>query len=186
MRHKIRGRKLHRPTDQRLALFANLACSLIEHEQIETTLAKAKDLRSFVEKMITLGKANTLASRRQALSFLRQEESVKKIFIVLAPRYAKRNGGYTRVIKSGFRTGDSAAMAYIELLDRDAAVKGARQKADVASKKIDAPVTGAPQAEAKSAAPSGVVKPTVDKGTKGAAKQTAAPKATAHRKVLGP
>jgi len=185
MRHKIRGRKLHRPTDQRLALFANLACSLIEHEQIETTLAKAKDLRSFAEKMVTLAKANTLASRRQALSFLRQEESVKKLFTVLAPRYAKRNGGYTRVVKSGFRTGDSAAMAYIEFLDRDENAKGARQKTDVASKKAAAPAA-APQTETKSSAPAGVVKPTVDKGSKGAAKQTAAPKATAHRKVLGP
>jgi len=171
-----------------MALFANLACSLIEHEQIETTLAKAKDLRSFVEKMITLGKAGTLVARRRALAFLRQEEALKKVFSVLAPRYVKRNGGYTRVIKSGTRTGDAAAMAYIELLDRDANAKGARQKADVALKKATAPDNAQQASVAEAKAPIGGAgaKPAVDRGAKVGAKTTAAPKAAAHRKVLGP
>ena len=130
MRHNISGRKLNRPTSHRKALFSNLVCSLIEHEQITTTLPKAKDLRSFADKMITIAKKNSLAARREALAFLRSEEAVKKLFDVLGKRYEKRNGGYTRVIKAGLRYGDCAPMGIIEFVDRDVNAKGLRQKND--------------------------------------------------------
>lgn len=109
-------------------MFANMAVALIENEQITTTLPKAKELRPIVESLITLGKKGGLANRRRALSILRDDSSVKKLFSVLAERYKKRNGGYTRVIKSGFRYGDAAAMAMIEFVDRDEAAKGAKQR----------------------------------------------------------
>lgn len=190
MRHNMHGRKLGRPTDQRLALFSNLACSLIEHEQITTTLAKAKDLRSFVEKMITLGKKNTLASRRQAGAFLRHEEAVKKIFDVLAPRYKSRAGGYTRVMKAGARPGDAADIAIIELVERDAAAKGKRQKDFIAKN-----ASGTSARDIKAAAERAAAKAGVMAGERKApAKEKAAPKqkvgttpkAAAHRKVIGP
>ena len=108
----------------RTAMFANMSASLIKHEQIVTTLPKAKELRPFVEKLITLGKRGTLHARRQAISQVRDVEQVGKLFAVLGPRYAERQGGYIRVLKAGFRHGDNAAMAVIELVDRDPSEKG--------------------------------------------------------------
>ncbi len=182
MRHNINGRKLNRTSSHRKALFSNLVCSLIEHEQITTTLPKAKDLRSFADKMITIAKKNTLAARRQALAFLRSEEAVKKLFDVLGKRYEKRNGGYTRVLKSGFRYGDCAPMGIIELVDRDVKAKGLRQKTLVeASKKAEKePVEKkeAPKAEAKK------IKDVKSSDVK-TKKTGTTPKATAHRKVIG-
>jgi large subunit ribosomal protein L17 len=131
MRHRLSGRKLNRTKSHRRALFANMAVALITHEQIKTTLPKAKDLRSVVEKLITLGKRGDLHARRQAAATLRDEAAVKKLFDVLGPRYAERNGGYTRVLKAGFRYGDAAPMAFIELVERDVDAKGAEDKARV-------------------------------------------------------
>ncbi|SCA55274.1 50S ribosomal protein L17 [Candidatus Terasakiella magnetica] len=131
MRHRMSGRKLNRTKSHRRALFANLAVALLTHEQIKTTLPKAKDLRSVADKMITLGKRGDLHARRQALATLRDEAAVQKLFDVLGPRYKERNGGYTRVLKAGFRFGDAAPMAFIELVDRDADAKGAADKARV-------------------------------------------------------
>jgi large subunit ribosomal protein L17 len=124
MRHGIKGRKLNRTKAHRRALFANLSANLIKHEQIKTTLPKAKDLRPVVEKLITLGKNGSLAARRQALAFLYDEKIVTKLFDVLGKRYSARNGGYLRVIKAGYRFGDNAPMAIIEFVDRDVAEKG--------------------------------------------------------------
>jgi large subunit ribosomal protein L17 len=124
MRHGLSGRKFNRTKGHRRALMANLANALLKHEQITTTLPKAKDLRPYVERMITLGKKGTLAHRRLAAGRLRDESIVQKLFNVLGPRYKDRNGGYTRVIKAGFRHGDSAPMAVIELVDRDMDAKG--------------------------------------------------------------
>lgn len=124
MRHGIAGRKLNRTKGHRRALLANLACSLIEHEQITTTLPKAKELRPYVEKLITLGKAGTLHARRQAIATLQSEEKAKKLFDVLGARFKARAGGYTRIMKAGFRYGDAAPMAIIEFVDRDVAEKG--------------------------------------------------------------
>jgi large subunit ribosomal protein L17 len=128
MRHGLSGRKLNRTSSHRKALFANLAQALIEHEQITTTLPKAKDLRPVVEKLITLGKKKTLAARRQAISEVRSEDVVAKLMGPLADRYQTRNGGYVRIIKAGFRYGDNAPLAIIELVDRDEAAKGAKDK----------------------------------------------------------
>ncbi|MGD9649948.1 MAG: 50S ribosomal protein L17 [Dongiaceae bacterium] len=124
MRHGIAGRKLNRKSQHRLAMFSNMAVALIKHEQIETTLPKAKELRPVVEKLITLGKKGTLDARRRALSMMQDETQVKKLFDVLGKRYAKRAGGYCRVLKAGFRYGDAAPMAIIEFIDRDVAAKG--------------------------------------------------------------
>ena len=124
MRHGIAGRKLNRKSSHRIALLKNLSKSLIVNEQIETTLPKAKDLRPFVEKILTLGKLNTLHSKRRVLSYLGDQSLVNKVFDVLAKRYSKRNGGYVRIIKSGFRYGDSAPKAIIELVERDIDAKG--------------------------------------------------------------
>lgn len=128
MRHAVAGRKLGVTTSHRQAMFANMAVALIEHEQIKTTLPKAKDLRPVVERLITLGKKGGLANRRRAFAILRDEEAVKKLFDMLAKRYAKRAGGYTRVLKTGFRYGDAAATAFIELVDRDPEAKGAKDR----------------------------------------------------------
>mgnify|MGYP001378879728 CR=1 FL=1 len=128
MRHRISGRKLNRKTSHRMALLKNLAKSLITNEQIETTLPKAKDLRPFVEKIVQSGKNNSLHSRRKVFSFLRDNILVNKVFDVLAKRYANRNGGYTRVLRSGFRYGDAAPKAIIELVDRDISAKGYADK----------------------------------------------------------
>lgn len=126
MRHGLSGRKLNRTSAHRKALFANLAQALIEHEQITTTLPKAKDLRPIVEKLITLGKKKTLAARRQTISQIRSQCLAAKLMGPLADRYKARNGGYVRIIKAGFRYGDNAPLAIIELVDRDQAAKGAK------------------------------------------------------------
>ncbi|HRK24848.1 MAG TPA: 50S ribosomal protein L17 [Beijerinckiaceae bacterium] len=128
MRHGNRGRRFNRTASHRKAMFANLAQALITHEQIVTTLPKAKDLRPVVEKLVTLGKRGDLHARRQAVAQVRDADVVKKLFDVLGPRYKARNGGYTRVLKAGFRFGDSAPMAVIEFVDRDVDAKG---KADL-------------------------------------------------------
>src|SRR5216683_3835424 len=124
MRHGNAHRKLSRKPQHRRAMFANMAAALIKHEQIVTTLPKAKDLRPIVEKLITLGKRGDLHSRRRAIAEVRDVPMVKKLFEVLAPRYKERNGGYTRVLKAGFRYGDNAPVAVIELVDRDETAKG--------------------------------------------------------------
>jgi large subunit ribosomal protein L17 len=124
MRHRLRGRKLNRTTAHRKAMFANMAAALIKHEQISTTLPKAKDLRPVVERLITLGKRGGLHARRQALAVLKDAKLTEKLFSALAERYKERNGGYTRVLKAGFRFGDAAPAAVIELVDRDPAAKG--------------------------------------------------------------
>jgi len=124
MRHGMSGRKLGRTSEHRKALFANMAAALIKHEQIKTTLPKAKDLRPIVEKLITLGKRGGLHCRRQAISQIRDAKLVDKLFTTLAERYKNRAGGYTRVLKAGFRHGDMAPVALIELVDRDTAAKG--------------------------------------------------------------
>ncbi len=124
MRHGMSGRKLNRDSSARKALFVSLANALLKHEQIKTTLPKAKDLRPVAERLITLGKRGDLHARRQAYAFLRDDKVVAKLFAVIGPRYAARNGGYCRVLKAGFRYGDCAPMAIIELVDRDPAAKG--------------------------------------------------------------
>jgi large subunit ribosomal protein L17 len=124
MRHGFAGRRFNRSASHRKAMLANLAASLIKHEQIVTTLPKAKDLRPVVERLVTLGKKGDLAARRQAVAELGDEAQVKKLFDVLAKRYAERKGGYTRVLKAGFRHGDSAPRAVIEFVDRDVNAKG--------------------------------------------------------------
>ncbi|MWD26576.1 50S ribosomal protein L17 [Aquicoccus sp. SCR17] len=129
MRHGSGYRKLNRTHEHRKALWANMAGSLIEHEQIKTTLPKAKELRRIVEKLVTLGKRGDLHARRQAASQLKQEMHVAKLFDVLGPRYAERSGGYIRIMKAGFRYGDMAPMAIIEFVDRDESAKGAADKA---------------------------------------------------------
>lgn len=133
MRHARGYRRLNRTHEHRKALFSNMAGSLIEHEQIKTTLPKAKELRSVVEKLITLAKRGDLHARRLAASRLKEDKDVAKLFDVLGPRYAERKGGYTRVLKAGFRYGDMAPMAIIELVDRDVDAKGAADKARVAA-----------------------------------------------------
>lgn len=125
MRHQVRGRKLGRTSAHRKAMFANLAIALIKHEQITTTLAKAKELRPQVERMITLGRRGGLHARRQLLTSLHGDTAIaEKLMSTLAERYAERPGGYTRVLKAGFRYGDAAPMAVIELVDRDPDAKG--------------------------------------------------------------
>ncbi len=124
MRHGMHGRKLGRTSSHRKALFMNMAHALIKHEQIKTTLPKAKELRPVVEKLITLGKKGGLANRRRAHAVLRDDAIVTKLFDVIAERYKDRSGGYARVLKAGFRYGDAAPMAIIELVDRDVSAKG--------------------------------------------------------------
>ena len=124
MRHGNSGRKLNRTASHRKALFANMAASLIEHEQIVTTLPKAKELRPIVEKLVTLGKRGGLHARRQAVAQIRSEKMAKRLFDEIAPRYADRNGGYLRIMKAGFRYGDNAPVSVIEFVDRDVDAKG--------------------------------------------------------------
>jgi len=124
MRHGVAKRKLNKSISHKRSMFANMTVSLIKHEQIKTTLPKAKELRPIIEKMITKARTKDLHARREALSFLRDEVAVEKLLSVLVDRYASRNGGYTRVLKAGFRYGDMAPMAYIELVGRDVAAKG--------------------------------------------------------------
>ncbi len=124
MRHRWSGRKLNRTSSHRKAMFANMATALVKHEQITTTLPKAKELRPIVERLITLGKRGGLHARRSALRVIRDEKAIDKLFTTLAPRYADRPGGYTRVVRAGYRYGDAAPVAIIELVDRDPEAKG--------------------------------------------------------------
>jgi large subunit ribosomal protein L17 len=124
MKHRVAGRKLGRTSEHRTALFRNMAAALIKHEQIKTTLPKAKELRPYVEKLVTLAKHGGLSNRRLAISRTGDLTQVAKLFDVIGPRYANRNGGYIRVLKAGFRQGDAAPMAIIEFVDRDTAAKG--------------------------------------------------------------
>ena len=124
MRHRVAGRKLQRTTSHRNAMFRNMAAALIKHEQITTTLAKAKELRPYVEKLVTLAKKGGLSNRRLAHARLMDDTQLVKLFDTIAPRYAERSGGYTRVIKAGIRASDAAAMAIIEFVDRDVSAKG--------------------------------------------------------------
>jgi large subunit ribosomal protein L17 len=133
MRHGKAGRKLSRTPSHRKAMFANMAASLITHEQIVTTLPKAKELKPIVDKLVTLGKRGDLHARRQAISEIGDKAAVGKLFETLGPRYKDRNGGYTRVLKAGFRQGDSAPVAVIELVDRDPEAKGAADRARAAA-----------------------------------------------------
>ena len=129
MRHGNGYRKLNRTHEHRKAMFANMVCSLVEHEQITTTLPKAKELKRIADKVITLAKKGDLHARRMLISKVRQHDAVKKLIDVLGPRYASRQGGYSRVLKAGFRHGDMAPMAVIEFVDRDVSAKGASDKA---------------------------------------------------------
>lgn len=138
MRHGMKHRKLNMPRSQRRALFSNLTNALLTHEQINITVPRAKELRTFADNMITYAKKGDLNSRRLALAFLRDETVVSKLFSTLAERYKERNGGYTRVLKAGIRYGDAAPMAIIELVDRDVNAKGASDKARVAAEKAAA------------------------------------------------
>ncbi len=138
MRHGYGHRKLNRTAEHRKAMFANMACSLIEHEQIKTTLPKAKELKPYFEKLITLAKRGDLHARRLAASQIRQGAAVKKLFDVLGARYQDRKGGYARVLRAGFRYGDMAPMAIIELVDRDSDAKGAGDRARVAAEEAAA------------------------------------------------
>ena len=124
MYHGRSKRRFNRTAEHRKAMFANMSCALIKHEQIITTLPKAKDLRPVIEKLVTLGKRGDLHARRQAIAQIKDVALVKKLFEVLGPRYKERNGGYTRVLKAGFRYGDNAAMAVIEFVDRDVNARG--------------------------------------------------------------
>ena len=179
MRHKVAGRTFNRDTNARKALFIGLAKNLIEKEQIKTTLPKAKDLRGVVEKLITRAKVDTVANRRLTAAELGNgsEKTVKKLFAVLGPRYAKRPGGYTRVLKAGFRYGDAAPMAIIELIDRDENAKKVAPKT-VAAEKTE------PVAKEEKAAKA----PKAEKATKttkvAAEKKAAAPKATGAKKAV--
>jgi large subunit ribosomal protein L17 len=144
MRHAIAHRKLNRKPEHRRAMFANMAAALIRHEQIVTTLPKAKDLRPIVEKLVTLGKRGDLHARRQAIAEMRDLAMVKKLFDVIGPRYKTRNGGYTRVLKAGFRYGDSAPVAVIEFVDRDVDAKGRDDRARYDAARAAAPAAAAP------------------------------------------
>jgi len=128
MRHRKSGRKLNRTASHRKAMFANMAAALINHEQIKTTLPKAKELKPFVEKLVTLAKRGDLHARRIAISRVRDEAMVKKLFEAIGPRYEDRHGGYTRVLKAGFRYGDNAPIAVIEFVERDESAKGAEDR----------------------------------------------------------
>lgn len=180
MRHGMKGRKLNRTSSHRKALFKNLSNALLKHEQIKTTLPKAKDLRSVVEKIITLSKNDTVANRRRAMSKLQDKEMVAKLFTVLGPRYKDRNGGYTRVLKAGFRYGDMAPMAIIELVDRDVTAKGkdSGQVVEVAEEVKEAPKKEEAKKPAAKKAPA---KKTAEKkapAKKATAKKSPAKKAT--------
>ncbi|MCW5700186.1 MAG: 50S ribosomal protein L17 [Rhodospirillales bacterium] len=138
MRHRMSGRKLKSTSSHRKAMFANMTVSLLKHEQITTTLPKAKELRRVADRIITLGKRGDLHARRQAASFLRDDTVVRKLFATLADRYRSRPGGYTRVMRAGFRRGDNAPIAVIELVDRDPDAKGAEDRARVAAEEAAA------------------------------------------------
>jgi large subunit ribosomal protein L17 len=137
MRHGFKGRQLNRTSEHRKAMFSNMSASLIKHEQIVTTLPKAKDLRPIVEKLVTLAKKGGLHARRQAIAELKDLDQVKKLFDTLAARYKDRKGGYTRIMKAGFRYGDNAPVAVIEFVDRDVSAKG-KDSGPVAPKQEEA------------------------------------------------
>lgn len=137
MRHGKSGRKLNRTSSHRKAMFANMAASLITHEQIKTTLPKAKEIKPIMDKLITLAKRGDLHARRQAMSQVRDEAAVRKLFGVLGERYTDRQGGYTRVLKAGFRYGDNAPIGVIELVDRDVEAKGAADRARVEAEEVE-------------------------------------------------
>ena len=137
MRHRMSGRKLNRTSSHRKAMFSNMLVALLTHEQITTTLPKAKELRKLADKMVTLGKRGTLHARRQAASTLQDKDAVSKLFDSLAERYKEREGGYTRVLKAGNRYGDNAPMAVIELVDRDPDAKGAADKERVEAEEAE-------------------------------------------------
>ena len=139
MRHGMSGRKFSRTSAHRKAMFENLALALLKHEQIKTTLPKAKDLRPIVEKLVTLGKRGDLHARRQAIAEMRDVAMVKKLFEVIGPRYKERHGGYTRVLKAGYRYGDSAPVAVIEFVDRDVDAKGKEDRERHEAAKAAAP-----------------------------------------------
>ena len=143
MRHGRSGRRLNRTVSHRKALFSNMAASLIEHEQITTTLPKAKELRPIVEKLVTLGKRGDLHARRQAIAAIGSDVLAKRLFETIAPRYATRNGGYLRIMKAGFRYGDNAAMAVIEFVDRDTSAKGAADRARTAAEETESEAVAA-------------------------------------------
>jgi len=143
MRHGKSGRKFSRTASHRKAMFANMAVALITHEQIVTTLPKAKDLRPIVEKLVTLGKRGDLHARRQAIAQLRDVSAAKKLFETLGPRYQERQGGYTRVLKAGFRHGDNAPVAVIEFVERDVDAKGASDRARTAAEEGNAETAAA-------------------------------------------
>jgi large subunit ribosomal protein L17 len=143
MRHGKTHRKFSRRSDHRRAMFANMVAALIKHEQIITTLPKAKDLRPIVEKLVTLGKRGDLHARRQAIAEMRDIPMVKKLFEVIGPRYKDRQGGYTRVLKAGYRFGDSAPVAVIEFVDRDVEAKGQEDRARHAAVKASMPAEAA-------------------------------------------
>ncbi len=124
MRHKLKGRKLNRTSSHRAAMFANMATSLIMNEQIKTTVPKAKELRPFVEKLVTRARDNSLAARRAIISKIKDKKAAEKLMSVLATRYSTRPGGYTRIVKAGYRYGDASPIAYIEFIDRDINAKG--------------------------------------------------------------
>ena len=142
MRHGFKGRRFARSISHRKSMFANLAVSLLEHEQIVTTLPKAKELRPVVEKLVTLAKRGDLHARRLAMARMRDEGMVKKLFETIGPRYKERNGGYTRIMKAGFRYGDNAAQAVIEFVDRDVDAKG-KDSGPVREKKAEETATAA-------------------------------------------
>ncbi|MEM0990082.1 MAG: 50S ribosomal protein L17 [Pseudomonadota bacterium] len=133
MRHGFAHRRLNRTPEHRKAMLANMACSLIEHEQIKTTLPKAKEMKAYMDKLVTLAKRGDLHARRQAAARIKQAPAVAKLFSTLAERYQDRSGGYTRVLKAGFRYGDMAPMAIIELVERDPEAKGAGDRARLAA-----------------------------------------------------
>lgn len=141
MRHGISGRKFNRPTAHRKSMFANLAKSLVQYEQIKTTLPKAKDLRPIVEKLVTLGKRNTLHARRQLIAKLGDKEIAAKLLDVLAKRYETRQGGYIRIMKAGYRYGDNAPMAIIEFVDRDVSAKPKAEKVVEPEQDVQMPAT---------------------------------------------
>src|SRR5437899_10261992 len=144
MRHGHAHRKLNRKAEHRRAMFANMAASLIRHEQIVTTWTKGEDLRPIVEKLVTLGKRGDLHARRQAIAEMRDIAMVKKLFDVIGPRYKDRNGGYTRVLKAGYRYGDSAAVAVIEFVDRDVDARGKEDRERHEAGRAAAPAAAAP------------------------------------------
>ena len=145
MKHNIKNKKLNKTSSHRKAMFMNMSNALIKHEQITTTLSKAKELRRFVEKIVTLGKKGDLLSRRKAISILQDQKMSKKVFDILADRYKNRNGGYTRIIKLGNRFGDNAPTAVIEFIDRDESVKGLDSGPVIEKKSTEEEVEQQPQ-----------------------------------------